>query len=92
MPTGTYASPLSFVGSTRRLIGLARRQPWLWPIVLVAIPAAWLFLVVWYVIVFGLFGLVTIPFRLIRRGQRKSLALQRTQLEEMRKLAERESG
>jgi Flp pilus assembly protein TadB len=85
----TYSSPMSFVGSARRLTRWARRGWWAWPLAIVALIFMWTFLVLWYLIVFGLFGIITVPLRLHRRGQRKSLAVQQAQLEEMRKLAER---
>ncbi len=88
----TYSSPMSFVGSTRRLSGWARRAAWRWPFAVVAMLGMWMFLAVWYVVVFGLFGIITIPLRLHRRGQRKSQAVQEAQLAEMRKLAERPPG
>lgn len=77
----TYASPMSFVGSARRLLR------WRGPLKLVGIvllPFVWAALVFWYVLAFGIFGIVTIPFRLIRRGQRKSLATQQRMLAEQR--------
>jgi len=86
----TYAAPLSFVGSTRRATAWVRKVGTNWwkaalavALVLVLVPAVWLFIFTWYLVVFGLFGLFTIPFRLIRRGQRKSLHAQQQQLATM---------
>lgn len=89
----TYASPMSFVGGTRRAVAWARRQSGLlevlaWIVALCYLPLFWLFLVAWYVVVFGIFGIITIPIRMLRRGQRKSLAVQKAQLEAMQKMAE----
>ncbi|MGA2873197.1 MAG: hypothetical protein ABSF27_06380 [Candidatus Dormibacteria bacterium] len=82
----TYAAPMSFVGSTKRILrwaaGSTARQVIGW----IALPFIWLFLVLWYIIVLGIFGLFTIPFRLIRRSQRKSNALSQAQLDELKAL------
>jgi Flp pilus assembly protein TadB len=89
----SYSSPLSFVGSTRRLLGWPGRKTgptaiMAWTGVAVALPCIWLFLLGWYLVVFGLFGVITIPLRLLRRHQRKELAVQQKQLEALQKLAE----
>jgi hypothetical protein len=85
----SYAAPLSFVGSTRRIGALIARLAngnagiavalWLtlgWT----AISAAWAFIACWYVVIFGLFGIFTFPYRLVRRSQRKSQHLQQVTL------------
>ena len=59
---------------------------WLLPLTLVLIPTTWLLLICWYVIAFGVFGLLTIPWRFLRRHQRKSLRVQQQQLELLREL------
>ncbi len=84
----TYASPLSYVGSTRRIIAWAsnmgKRNPLLaavgWLLAIFALGFMWTFVTFWYVIVFGLFGIFMFPYRLIRRSQRKSLHVQQTTL------------
>jgi hypothetical protein len=84
----SYASPMSYVGSTRRIIAwsskLAKRSPAFavlgWVAGIMAMLFMWTFLLFWYFIVFGLFGLLMIPWRLIRRSQRKSLHVQQTSL------------
>jgi hypothetical protein len=84
----TYAAPLSYVGSTRRILTwatkAARRTPSLaaltWVGSIVALVAVWIFLVFWYALIFGIFGIFVIPYRLIRRSQRKSVHVQRTSL------------
>lgn len=86
----TYASPLSYAGSTRRLLAWARKRRWRWPITIVAILLAWTVVTGFYV-TFAFFFWAIVPFRLIRRHQRKSLAVQQAQLEEMRRLAERQA-
>jgi hypothetical protein len=86
----TYAAPTSFVGSARRLVQWAGRNPLKLLAALLAIPVVWLALIPWYFVVFVLFGVFTIPFRFVRRSQRKSLAVQKAQLAELRKLGERD--
>jgi fatty acid desaturase len=86
----TYAAPLSFIGSTRRAIAWVRRVGTTRSaaglatlLVLILLPAAWLVIAAWYVVIFGLFGVFTFPYRLIRRSQRKSLHSQQAQLATM---------
>jgi hypothetical protein len=84
----TYASPMSYVGSTRRILAwsskLAKRSPSFavlgWTAGVLAMLFMWTFLLFWYLIVFGLFGILMIPWRLIRRSQRKNLHVQQTSL------------
>lgn len=40
---------------------------------LFAIFVVWTLVATWYVIIFGLFGIFVIPFRLLRRGSRKNM-------------------
>lgn len=87
----TYSSPLSFVGATRRLTGWARRKhgaasTLAWFAVVLALPLVWVFLVVWYVVALGVFGVFTFPWRWHRRHQRKSLAVQEAQLATMQEM------
>jgi hypothetical protein len=84
----SYAAPLSFVGSARRIFGwasgMAKRTGapavLLWAMATVATAVAWMFVLGWYVVIFGLFGIFTLPYRLVRRSQRKNLHVQRTSL------------
>jgi hypothetical protein len=82
----SYSAPLSFVGSTRRITGWARgagstaAKVGAWSVAVIALPLVWAFVACWYLVAFGLFGLFTIPFRLIRRSQRKTQHLQQAQL------------
>ncbi|MGH7485007.1 MAG: hypothetical protein ACREMY_05280 [bacterium] len=84
---GTYSAPMSYVGSARRLSAWTRRklEPMptvarvivgvvLWTVVLSALMVVWMAVTVWYVVVFGVFGLFAFPWRLHRRSQRKTLA------------------
>jgi Flp pilus assembly protein TadB len=86
----TYSSPMSFIGSARRIGAWAQRQSTnpattilAWAAALVAIVVIWSLVFSWYLIVFGLFGVFTFPYRLMRRGQRRSLAVQKHQLATM---------
>jgi hypothetical protein len=66
-------APMSFTGSARRIWRLTPNEnPW-WHSALVALAVllvalAWVVVLAWYV----LFGLLLVPYRLIRRGSRKS--------------------
>ena len=84
----SYAAPLSYVGSTRRIAawanGTGNRNPSMtvvaWVVAAIALIVVWAFLLVWYSIIFGLFGIFVIPYRLVRRSQRKSTHVQQTTL------------
>ncbi|HXN60989.1 MAG TPA: hypothetical protein VN886_11115 [Acidimicrobiales bacterium] len=84
----TYASPMSYVGSTRRIVGwaskTAERSPTsavlAWTLGVLALLFMWTFLLGWYFVVFFLFGIFVIPYRLMRRSQRKNLHVQKTTL------------
>jgi cyanate permease len=54
-----------------------------WTAVALGLIIVWALLVCWYVVIFGLFGIFTFPYRLIRRSQRKSQHVQRAQLATM---------
>ncbi len=88
MTSQTYASPMSYVGSTRRIVAWAAAAGvrnagvavLVWSVAVMAMLCMWAFLVFWYVIVFGLFGVFVFPFRAVRRSQRKSHHVQRQTL------------
>lgn len=90
----SYAAPLSFVGATSRIVAwigkVGARGPamavlaWTSGIVLLAL--AYSFIVCWYTIIFGFFGLFMVPYRLVRRSQRKSRHLQQAQLATMQQI------
>jgi uncharacterized membrane-anchored protein len=63
----TVESPTSFAGSARRLWLLNDASWYKWTAALLIIPLAWTFVLCWYLF----FGLWLIPYRLIRRSQRK---------------------
>jgi hypothetical protein len=67
------SAPMSYAGSAQRIIRLRRRAPVGWELTAVTtlavllIVMAWVFITVWYLS----WGLLLVPYRLIRRGQRK---------------------
>jgi Flp pilus assembly protein TadB len=85
----TYASPMSYVGSTRRVLVWARhdRATWAeiaaWTAAVLGLLLIWTLLATWYVLIFVVFGIFVFPYRLIRRSQRKSAHVQRVQLATM---------
>jgi cyanate permease len=89
VPKQTFASPMSFVGSARRFTASGRSKTgamkiaW-WTLGLVGLVLFWCFLLCWYFFAFVVFGIITVPIRLMRRGQRKSQAVQEAQLAAMR--------
>ena len=96
----TYASPMSYIGSTRRILAWAKktseRSPSMMVVVWVAAAFAflfmWSFLVIWYFIVFVLFGIFMIPYRLVRRSQRKALHVQQTTLATQQAMLQQMAG
>ncbi len=84
----TYAAPLSFIGSFRRIAAwaskFAKRSPARaalgWTLGVIAIVLTWAFVACWYLVVFGLFGIFVIPYRLVRRSSRKTRHIQETAL------------
>lgn len=70
------SGPLSFSGSAARIWKFtdASSQLIKWlvliPVALFLISVAWFLVTIWYVIVFGLFGILSIPFGLIMRSHR----------------------
>ena len=84
----TYAAPLSFIGSFRRIAAwaskFAKRSPARaalgWTLGVIAILLTWAFVACWYFVVFGLFGIFVIPYRLVRRSSRKTQHIQETAL------------
>lgn len=89
----TYASPLSFLGATRRVLAWVRRVStsrarfaFAWIGAILFLLLAYAFLICWYLVIFAVFGLFTIPYRLVRRSQRKALHLQQVQLATMQQM------
>ena len=85
------SAPTSFSGSAARIWKLTKLNnellKWslLVPIALGLIFMAWSFVAIWYIIIFGLFGIFVIPFRLLTRSgrKRKRNALQHRELLEV---------
>ncbi len=88
MKAQTYASPMSYVGSTRRIMAWAKKAGvrnaglavLVWVVAIFSMLLMWSFLLFWYLFIFGLFGIFVFPFRAIRRSQRKSQHIQRQTL------------
>lgn len=82
------SAPTSFSGSAVRIWKMTDSDnAWLkWlllvPVALILIFMAWSFVAIWYFIIFGLFGIFVIPFRLLTRSgrNRKRNALQHREL------------
>jgi len=91
MKKQTYASPMSYIGSARRIWSLTRRwgsgNPVVaglaWLFMALAIPTMWTVVTVWYFVTLLLFSWLLFPFRIIRRSHRKQEQLQRQQLATM---------
>lgn len=60
-------APMSFIGSTKRLWRLSENVVIRLLVLLPLIFMVWMVVACWY----ALFGLLLVPYRLIRRGQRK---------------------
>jgi uncharacterized protein (DUF58 family) len=96
----TYSSAMSYIGSTRRTVAWAKRvgarstalAVAAWTFGLLFLVFMYAFLLAWYLVVFGLFGVFVFPFRLIRRGQRKSQHLQAAQLATMQAMLQQQQS
>lgn len=67
----SVAAPLSYAGSAERIWRMSQ-NPWVrFTILLSLIAVAWLCVSLWYVVMYFFFGVLFIPYRLVRRGQRK---------------------
>jgi Flp pilus assembly protein TadB len=71
------SAPLSFIGSAARIWKITKTDnmavKWLvlTPLALALICAAWTFVACWYFVMYVLFGIFFIPYRLLRRSSRK---------------------
>lgn len=82
------SAPTSFSGSAARIWKMTDANnaavKWLLlvPIALCLVLMAWSLVAIWYVIIFGLFGIFVIPFRLLTRSgrNRKRNSLQHREL------------
>lgn len=86
----TYAASLSYVGITRRTTAWVRRVGNNPASTTAAVVAAvffllimYAFLVLWYFVIFCCFGVLTIPYRIVRRSHRKQEHVQKQQLATM---------
>lgn len=70
------SAPTSFAGSAARIWKIIDTDnnllKWLVlvPVAVVLVFMAWSFVAIWYLIIFGLFGIFVIPFRLLTRSGR----------------------
>lgn len=70
------SAPFSFAGSAQRIWKMANVDSiilklFLVPLAIILIMFAWMFVACWYFVIYVLFGLWFIPYRLLRRGSRK---------------------
>ena len=70
------SAPFSFAGSTQRIWKMTNVDSiilklFLVPLAIILIMFAWMFVACWYFVIYVLFGLWFIPYRLLRRGSRK---------------------
>jgi hypothetical protein len=85
------AAPMSFAGSTQRLAKLPGliTSPYLraaaWTVTAVLIAMIWMFVLTWYMV----WGLWLVPYRILRRGQRKQKVEQRRHREMIERLDRR---
>ena len=71
------SAPFSFVGSAQRIWKITKVANPIAKLLLVVlalalIACAWVFVAVWYFIMYFLFGILFIPYRLLRRSSRKN--------------------
>ena len=70
------SAPFSFAGSAQRIwkmtdVDSIILKLFLVPLAIILIMFAWTFVACWYFVIYVLFGLWFIPYRLLRRGSRK---------------------
>ena len=71
------SAPLSFIGSAQRIWNITKVDNLIAKVLLIAlalglIAYAWVFVAFWYFIMYILFGILFIPYRLLRRSSRKN--------------------
>ncbi len=70
------SAPTSFSGSAQRIWKITNTDnpmlKWfvLVPVALCLIMGVWMLVFIWYIVIFGLFGIFVIPFRLLTRSGR----------------------
>jgi Flp pilus assembly protein TadB len=91
----TYASPMSYVGATRRTTAWAKKvgasssvaAVVSWTVAVTWLAAMWVIVLpVYLFFTFFIFGWLMIPFRLFRRSSRKQQHLQELQLATMQQM------
>ena len=82
----SYSSPMSFVGATSRLWRLTDTEHTWTKITMATLlifliyPFVYTALAGWYVLIFGVFGVFVIPWRLQRRAERRADHINEAQL------------
>lgn len=71
------SAPFSFAGSTQRIWKITKVDNLilkliLVPLAIMLIIGAWMFVACWYFVMYVLFGILFIPYRLLRRSSRKN--------------------
>ena len=71
------SAPLSFIGSAQRIWKITKVDNLIAKVLLIAlalglIAYAWVFVAFWYFIMYILFGILLLPYRLLRRSSRKN--------------------
>ena len=70
------SSPLSFIGSVKRIWKITDVDNPVMKVLLSLVAAAlilfaWVFVAFWYVLIYVIFGILFVPYRLLRRSSRK---------------------
>lgn len=94
MTFASNSSPTSFTGATQRITAPLRRIETDWlrvlafvAVILLVLPIVYAGLAVWYVLIFGVFSWLVIPWRLHRRSQRRAQDVAQAQLAAMQAMA-----
>ena len=71
------SAPFSFAGSAQRIWKITKADNLILKLILVPLAitliiAAWMFVACWYFVMYVLFGILFIPYRLLRRSSRKN--------------------
>lgn len=67
MANRSVAAPLSFAGSAQRIKHALPNPALFWTVGILLVTLAWVLVTCWYCC----FGILLVPYRLLRRGQRK---------------------
>jgi len=71
------SAPFSFIGSAQRIWKITKTNSsiaklLLAPLAIILICGAWMFVACWYFVMYVVFGIFFIPYRLLRRSSRKN--------------------